>query len=328
MGFTEEAADFARWLADRYQESDGGASGPLKIMYRVDGSADLTEEILEHWEGYRGSRPVRIGNGAADQLQLDIYGELLDSIYHADRHGLRVGHRGWQALSGLLDWLGENWDQPDEGIWESRGGRENFTYGRLMSWVAFDRGARLSEELSRPGPIETWRAHRDRIYAQIWEQGWHPGRRAFVQRYGSDVLDSSLLRMAQVGFVAERDPNWLATLAAMEQALVSDSLVYRYDPEAAPDGLAGAEGTFSLCSFNYVNALAGAGYLDKARLVFEKMLTYGNHLGLYAEEIGPTGEQLGNFPQAFTHLALIDAALTLDNALDLGVAITSPPVES
>jgi GH15 family glucan-1,4-alpha-glucosidase len=324
MGFTEEAADFGRWLADRYQEGDGGAGGPMKIMYRVDGSPELSEEILDHWEGYRGSRPVRIGNGASDQLQLDIYGELLDSIYQADRLGLRVGHRGWQALSGLLDWLGDNWDQPDEGIWETRGGRENFTYGRLMSWVAFDRGTRLSEALSRPGPVERWRGHRDRIYAQIWEQGWHPGRRAFVQRYGSDVLDSSLLRMAQVGFVANRDPNWLATLTAMEQDLVSDSLVYRYDPSDAPDGLAGAEGTFSLCSFNYVNALAGAGYLDKARLVFEKMLTYGNHLGLYAEEIGPTGEQLGNFPQAFTHLALIDAALTLDNALDLGVAITAP----
>ncbi|HEV8561359.1 MAG TPA: glycoside hydrolase family 15 protein [Actinophytocola sp.] len=324
MGFIEEAADFARWLADRYEEGAGSDSGPLKIMYRVDGSADLTEEILEHWEGYRGSSPVRIGNGASDQLQLDIYGELLDSIYQADRHGLRVGHRGWQALSGLLDWLGDNWDQPEEGIWETRGGRENFTYGRLMSWVAFDRAARLSDSLSRPGSVDRWRTHRDRIYDQIWARGWHPGRQAFVQRYGSPVLDSALLRMAQVGFVTPRDPSWLATLAAMERELVADSLMYRYDPDASPDGLLGSEGTFSLCTFNYVNALAGAGYLEKARLVFEKMLTYANHLGLFAEEIGPTGEQLGNFPQAFTHLALIDAALTLDQALDLGIAITSP----
>jgi GH15 family glucan-1,4-alpha-glucosidase len=324
MGFTEEAADFARWLADRYQEGDGGASGPLKIMYRVDGSSELDEEFLDHWEGYRGASPVRIGNGASDQLQLDIYGELLDSIYQADRHGLRVGHRGWQALSGLLDWLGDNWDQPEEGIWETRGGRENFTYGRLMSWVAFDRAARLSDALSRPGPVDRWRTHRDRIYDQIWSHGWDPDRRAFVQRYGSAVLDSALLRMAQVGFVTPRDPSWLSTLAAMERELVADSLVYRYDPAASPDGLSGGEGTFSLCTFNYVNALAGAGYLEKARLVFEKMLTYGNHLGLYAEEIGPTGAQLGNFPQAFTHLALIDAALTLDQVLDLGIAVTSP----
>ncbi|MBM7774320.1 GH15 family glucan-1,4-alpha-glucosidase [Actinokineospora baliensis] len=309
LGFTDEATDFSRWLRDRYEE------GPLKIMYRVDGSADLVEEPLD-WDGYRGSRPVRIGNDAADQLQLDIYGELLDSVYQAHRSGLGLGQRGWQGLVGMLDWLGANWDQPEEGIWETRGGREDFTYGRLMSWVAFDRGIRLSSELGRPAPLEQWRAHRDRIYAQVWDRGWHPGQRSFVQRYGSDVLDSSLLRMTTVGFVAPRDPKWLHTLAAMERDLVSDSLVYRYDPGAAPDGLAGDEGTFSLCSFNYVTALAVSGQLEKARLVFEKMLTYGNHLGLYAEEIGPTGEQLGNFPQAFTHLALIDAALALDKALD------------
>jgi GH15 family glucan-1,4-alpha-glucosidase len=316
LGFTEEAAGFARWLADRYQQGSADGSGPLKIMYRVDGTADLTEQTLDHWEGYRGSWPVRIGNAAADHLQLDIYGELLDSVYQAHRHGLQAGHQGWQALTGVLDWLGDNWDRPEEGIWETRGGRADFTYGRLMSWVAFDRGIRLSEELRRPGPAGRWRTHRDRIYRQIWDRGWHPGRRAFVQRYDSDVLDSSLLRMAQVGFVAPRDPKWFATLTAMEQDLVVDSLVYRYDPDASPDGLRGSEGTFSLCTFNYVTALAGAGYLEKARLVFEKMLTYSTHLGLYAEEIGPTGEQLGNFPQAFTHLAMIDAALMLDQMLD------------
>nr|WP_030110961.1 glycoside hydrolase family 15 protein [Kutzneria albida]AHH99713.1 hypothetical protein KALB_6353 [Kutzneria albida DSM 43870] len=322
MGFTEEAADFARWLGERYQERGESATGPMKIMYRVDGSADVREEVLDHWEGYRGSSPVRIGNGASDQLQLDIYGELLDGIHHADRHGLRVGHQGWQALTGLLDWLADNWDQPEEGIWEVRGGRENFTYGRLMSWVAFDRGVRLMDKLGRPGPIARWLTERDRIYAQVWERGWDPGRRAFVQRYGSNVLDSSLLRMPQVGFLAPRDPMWLSTLAAMEEELVTDSLVLRYDPSASPDGLRGFEGTFSLCTFNYVHALVGAGQLDKARLVFEKMLTYGNRLGLYAEEIGPTGEQLGNFPQAFTHLALIDAAITLDHALDRAATAT------
>jgi GH15 family glucan-1,4-alpha-glucosidase len=285
-------------------------------MYRVDGSAKLDEETPDHLAGYRGSHPVRIGNAASDQLQLDIYGELLDSVYHASRGGLEVGHQGWLALTELLDWLADNWNRPDEGIWETRGGQEDFTYGRLMSWVAFDRGIRLAQNLRRPGPVGRWLTNRDRIYAQIWEHGWDSGRSAFVQRYGSDVLDSSLLRMAQVGFVSPRDPRWLDTLAAMEDELVSDSLVYRYDPATAPDGLLGAEGTFSLCTFNYVDALARAGQLDKARLVFEKMLTYANHLGLYAEEIGVTGEQLGNFPQAFTHLALIDAALSLDEALD------------
>lgn len=318
LGFTEEAADFARWLGDRYQERDDSPNGPLKIMYKVDGSAELSEEKLDHLEGYRGSHPVRIGNGAADQLQLDIYGELLDSVHRASQAGLQLGQEGWLALTGLLDWLADNWNQPEEGIWETRGGRENFTYGRLMSWVAFDRGLRLAEDLRRPGPLDRWLAHRDRIYTQIWEHGWHPGRQAFVQRYGSDVLDSALLRMAKVGFVAPRDPKWLSTLAAMEHDLVFDSLVYRYDPGAAPDGLVGSEGTFSLCSFNYVHALAAAGELEQARLVFEKMLTYGNHLGLYAEEIDLTGIQLGNFPQAFTHLALIDAAITLDGALDRG----------
>nr|WP_042184422.1 glycoside hydrolase family 15 protein [Kibdelosporangium sp. MJ126-NF4]CEL16287.1 Glucoamylase [Kibdelosporangium sp. MJ126-NF4]CTQ94210.1 Glucoamylase (EC 3.2.1.3) [Kibdelosporangium sp. MJ126-NF4] len=312
LGFTEEARDFSRWLADRYQDKDS----PLQVMYRVDGTAELTEHTLDHWAGYRGSWPVRIGNDAAGQLQLDIYGELFDSVYQAHRLGLPIGHQGWEALTGVLDWLGENWDQPEEGIWETRGGRADFTYGRLMSWVAFDRGIRLSEALRRPAQSGRWRSHRDRIYRQIWERGWHPGRRAFVQRYDSDVLDSSLLRMAQVGFIAARDPKWFSTLTAMEEELVVDSLVYRYDPSAAPDGLRGSEGTFSLCTFAYVNALAMAGYVDKARLVFEKMLTYSTHLGLYAEEIGPTGEQLGNFPQAFTHLSLIDAAISLDQALD------------
>jgi GH15 family glucan-1,4-alpha-glucosidase len=316
LGFTEEAEAFTRWLGDRYQERDGSPNGPLKIMYRVDGLADLTEEKLEHLAGYRGSWPVRIGNGASDQLQLDIYGELLDSVYRGSRAGLEIGNQGWLALTGLLDWLADNWNRPEEGIWETRGGQEDFTYGRLMSWVAFDRGIRLAQEFGRPAPIDRWLAQRDRIYQQIWERGWHPGRRAFVQRYGAEVLDAALLRMADVGFVAPRDPAWLSTLAAVERDLVTDSLVYRYDPAASPDGLVGSEGTFSLCTFNYVRALAASGELEQARLAFEKMLTYANHLGLYAEEIDVTGAQLGNFPQAFTHLALIDAAIALDHALD------------
>ncbi|MCW2824772.1 MAG: hypothetical protein JWQ91_1689 [Aeromicrobium sp.] len=316
LGFTDEAAALGRWLRDRVQEQRHGASGPLNIMYRIDGSSDLSEEVLDHWEGYRGSGPVHIGNGAADQLQLDIYGEAMDSLYFADQHGLEIGHEGWLGLGSLLDWVTDNWNQPEEGIWETRGGRKDFTYGRVMSWVALDRGIRLALDNGRPAPLERWRAERDAIYTQVMERGWHPQRQAFVQHYDTDVLDSALLRMATTEFISPTDPRWLSTLAAMDEELVTDSLVYRYNPEASPDGLRGSEGTFSLCTFAYVESLARAGQLEKARLTFEKMLTYANHLGLYSEEIAPTGEQIGNFPQAFTHLALIDAALTLDHLLD------------
>ena len=285
-------------------------------MYRVDGSSDLVEEELKHWDGYRGSRPVRIGNGAATQVQMDIFGEAMDSIYFASTHGLDVGHRNWLAIKDMVDWLADNWDQPGEGIWESRGGKQDFTYGRVMSWVAFDRAIRMTANHGRPGSLERWSQARDAIYTQVMDNGWSEERGAFIQHYGSDVLDSSNLRMATVGFIAPTDPMWTSTLDAMERELVTDSLVYRYDPAASPDGLAGDEGTFSLCTFNYVDALARAGRLDEARLTFEKMLTYANHLGLYSEEIALTGEQLGNFPQAFTHLALIDAAITLDAAIN------------
>jgi GH15 family glucan-1,4-alpha-glucosidase len=316
MGFRDEAAALGMWLRDRVAERHGSDTGPLNIMYRVDGSSDLEEEVLEHWEGYRGSYPVRLGNGAAGQLQLDIYGEAIDSVHLGDQQGLQMGHRGWLAIRDVLDWVCDNWDQPEEGIWETRGGRKSFTYGRLMCWVALDRGVRLAAERGRPAPVERWTAERDRIYEQIMERGWNTERQAFVQQYDDRVLDSSLLRMARVGFVSPYDPMWSSTLDAMREELVTDSLVYRYDPGASPDGLRGSEGTFSLCTFAYVDALASAGRLDEARLVFEKMLTYANHLGLFAEEIGLTGEQLGNFPQAFTHLSLIDAALSLDAALD------------
>jgi GH15 family glucan-1,4-alpha-glucosidase len=320
LGFTEEALGFGTWLGDRIREHAGrggtGDGGPLDIMYRVDGSADLEEDILEHWSGYRGSRPVRVGNAAAGQLQLDIYGEALDSLYVGDRAGLTVPHRGWVAVTEVLDWLTKHWDQPEEGIWETRGGRQAFTYGRLMCWVAFDRGIRLATRYGRPAALAQWAHARDLAYTQIMSRGWNPGRRAFTQHFDTAVLDAALLRMPTTGFVAPRDPQWLATLEAMGEELVTDGLVYRYDPAASPDGLRGSEGTFSLCSFAYADALARAGRLDEARLAFETMLTYANHVGLYSEEIALTGEQIGNFPQAFTHLAVIDAALTLDAALD------------
>src|SRR5215203_4601746 len=316
LGYTEEAAAFGEWLRDRIQEQAGESSGPLKIMYRVDGSSDLEEMVLDHLEGYRGSRPVRIGNNAADQLQLDIYGEAMDSIYLADTRGLQVGHEGWTQIADMLDWLCEHWNQPEEGIWETRGGRQDFTYGRLMAWVALDRAVRLAQHRGRPADLARWITERDRIYREIMERGWNTKREAFIQNYSNDVLDASLLLMPLVGFVAPSDPMWLSTLEAMDKKLVSDSLVYRYDPSASPDGLRGTEGTFSICTFWYVDALARSGRLEEAWLTFEKMSTYANHRGLYSEEIGLTGEQLGNFPQAFSHLALINAALDLDSRLD------------
>jgi GH15 family glucan-1,4-alpha-glucosidase len=318
LGYLEEAARFGWWLRDRVSDGGGDGSSPLKIMYRVDGSSDLTEDTLDHFEGWRGSRPVRIGNGAADQLQLDIYGEAMDAISLADTHQTQMAHEGWLSVARIMDWLCDHWDQPDEGIWETRGGRKNFTYGRFQCWVALDRAIRLAANRGKPADLARWTKERNRIYDQVIERGFNPKVGAFTQHYDTEVLDSSLLQMPLMGFVSPIDPMWLSTLNAMDRELVSDSLVYRYNPAASPDGLAGNEGTFSLCTFWYVDALARAGRLDDARLTLEKMHTYGNHLGLYSEEIGSTGEQLGNFPQAFSHLSLINAAINLDYQLDHG----------
>jgi GH15 family glucan-1,4-alpha-glucosidase len=324
LGYVEEAAGFGRWLRDRVEESKDQGAHPLKIMYRVDGSSDLSEETLDHFEGWRGSRPVRIGNGAADQLQLDIYGEAMDAIHHADSRGLGPAHEGWMDLIRIIDWVCEHWDQPEEGIWETRGGRKDFTYGRFQCWVALDRMIRLAARHGRPGNVSRWMAERDKIYHQIMTRGWHPQKGAFTQHYDTDVLDASLLLMPLMGFVTPTDPLWLSTLKAMDSELVSDSLVYRYNPSASPDGLQGHEGTFSLCTFFYVDALARAGRLTEAELTLQKMHTYANHLGLYSEEIGLTGEQLGNFPQAFSHLALINASINLDSQLDHGAGNVEP----
>ncbi|MER7948775.1 glycoside hydrolase family 15 protein [Streptomyces sp. NPDC096079] len=316
LGFIEEADAFRRWLGARLGAGGTVSGEPLQIMYRVDGDPHLHEEVLDHLEGWRGSAPVRAGNGAADQLQLDIYGEAVFAFGHARDLARLAGYDGWLRFATTVDWLCDHWDRPDEGIWETRGGREDFTYSRVMCWVAFDRAVRMATELSRPADLPRWIAARDAVLHQVMERGWSAERQAFVQHYGSEVLDASLLLMPISGFIAPRDPRWLSTLDAMDSELVSDSLVYRYDPAASPDGLRGSEGTFSLCSFLYVDALARAGRVDQARYAFDKMLTYANHVGLFGEEIGPTGEQLGNFPQAFTHLALITAAMALDAALD------------
>jgi GH15 family glucan-1,4-alpha-glucosidase len=315
LGFTEEAGAFMGWLTARFRDHRPTATGPLQVMYGIDGRADQYEETLDYLEGYRGSAPVRIGNAAADQLQLDIYGELIDSVYLYNKYGTPIYHDAWEDLSRVVEWVCEHWDEADEGIWETRGERKRFVHSRLMSWVAIERATRIARQRGLPADLIRWVTERDRIYRQIMGRGWHPGRKAFVQHYDTEVLDASVLLMPLVKFITPSDPRWLSTLDAIAGDLVSDSLVYRYDPVASPDGLAGDEGTFSMCSFWYVEALARAGRLDEARLVFEKMLSYANHLGLYSEQIGPTGELLGNFPQAFTHLALISAAFNLDRAL-------------
>lgn len=324
IGFTDEAHAFVQWLEDRTGEAE--ADGSLQIVYGIDGRHDLTEITLDHLDGYRGSRPVRIGNGAYRQLQLDIYGELLDSLYLYNKHVMPIGFDTWTRIRQRLNWLCENWQRPDEGIWEVRGGRRHFVYSRLMCWVAMDRGLRLAEKRSFPAERTRWQAVRDQIYEDVMTNGWSPKRQAFVQHYDGDSLDASNLIMPLVFFMSPNDPRMLRTLDAINRSprdggLVSDGLVYRYDSETGEDGLHGKEGTFTMCSFWLVEALTRAGRVDRAklkeaRLLFERMLGYGNHLGLYAEEIGLTGEALGNFPQAFTHLSLISAAFNLDRALD------------
>ncbi len=315
LGFTSEAGAFMRFMLNHAAARDAKGSGPMRIMYGIDGRTDVPEQELPHLAGHLGSRPVRIGNAAADQLQLDIYGELMDSVYLYDDWYQPISSAHWDAITTRADWLCDHWDQPDEGIWETRGGPRKFLYSQLMCWVAMERAVRLANRRGLPADLERWRHARDAIYRRIMERGWSPELGAFVQFEGAEVLDAAVLLMPLVKFISPTDPKWLSTLDALTARLVSDSLVYRYDPQASPDGLRGEEGTFSACSFWYVEALTRAGRLEDARLAFEKMLTYANHVGLYAEQISLAGEQQGNFPQALTHLALISAAFNLDRAM-------------
>jgi GH15 family glucan-1,4-alpha-glucosidase len=314
LGYTGEAEAFMRWVMARVDELE--PDGSLQIMYGIDGRHALPEETLPHLEGYMGSRPVRIGNAAYTHLQLDIYGELMDAVYLYDKYGSPIPHDVWRNIVRLIDWICIHWREQDEGIWEVRGGRQEFLYSRVMCWVAIDRAIRLAAKRSFPAPLARWHDVRDTIYRDVYERFWDPTRRVFVQAAGSKALDAASLLMPLIRFVSPTDPRWLSTLHAIEQDLVSDSLVYRYRlGDGYTDGLTGQEGTFSMCSFWYVECLSRMGDLHKARFFFEKMLGYANHLGLYGEELGPQAQHLGNFPQAFTHLALISAAFDLDRRL-------------
>ena len=313
VGFEDEARNFMGWLRDRCQEDEDGLLQPL---YGIDGRTDLAEVELSHLSGYMNSAPVRLGNDAHGQRQLDLYGAVLDAAYLYNKYGAPLDYDLWKNLTKILDWLSNNWRDPDEGIWEVRGGRRQFVSSKLLSWVALERAGRIARQRGLPGGNGRWERERDDIYEEIMEMGWNKERNSFVQFYGSDALDASLLMMPLVKFMGPTDPRWLATLDRIQQELTYDTLVDRYQTDsAAPDGLEGGEGSFNLCSFWLVECLTQAGRIEEARLALEKMFSYSNHLGLYSEEIGYSGEALGNFPQAFTHLALISAAVHLDRAL-------------
>jgi GH15 family glucan-1,4-alpha-glucosidase len=314
IGLTQEAEEFMGFLEKICRDLEPGAS--LNVLYGIDGRTEVPEICLDHLEGYRGSRPVRIGNAAASQFQLDINGELMDAVYLYNKYVRAISHGYWQTARRLADWVCDHWEEPDEGIWEVRGGRHPFTFSKLMCWVALDRAYRISEDRSLPCDRDRWLRTRDAVYQTIMERGFSKRLNSFVQTLDSEILDAAMLLAPMVKFVSPSDPRMLGTLEAIKEKLESDQLVRRYDPKVSPDGLGGHEGTFSMCTFWLTEALARSGDLSAARLTFEKMLGYGNHLGLYAEQIGQTGEALGNFPQAFTHLGLISAAVNISRLLD------------
>jgi GH15 family glucan-1,4-alpha-glucosidase len=317
LGFDEEVEAFAGFVQARAKQEELSEDGPLNVLYPIAEPGDTSEITLDHLDGYRGSKPVRVGNGAAGHFQLDIYGELVDSLYLANKYARPISWEIWEQIERMLNWLSKNWERPDRSIWEVRGDMRPFTYSRLQSWVALDRGIRIARQRSFPSDLRLWFTERDRIYRTVMKEGWNESKRAFTQFPGSDAVDASALLMPLMKFIAPADPRMLSTLDAVFQDLVSDTLVRRYEiGRAAEDGLPGSEGTFSVCSFWLVEAMARAGRLEEAQLLFEKMLTYANPLGLFSEEIGPAGESLGNFPQAFTHLGLISAAVNLNDLLD------------
>lgn len=310
LGYVDEAEHFRTWMSERVRESDG--SGILRIMYALDGSETDDETELDHLAGHGGARPVRIGNAAHHQTQLDIYGELMDNVYLTNKYGAALSHDAWVAISCLVEHVVEHWQDADAGIWEFRDDPRHLLHSRLMCWVAMDRALRLAHKRSLPAPVARWTEVRDAIRADIWANFRHPEHGHFVQEKGGTDLDAACLMMPLVRFVSATDPVWLATLDAIGDELVDGVLVDRYH---VADGLEGGEGAFTTCTFWYVECLARAGRLDEAQQVMDAALSFGNRLGLFSEELDRRGLALGNFPQALTHLALISAAHFLNRRL-------------
>jgi GH15 family glucan-1,4-alpha-glucosidase len=311
--YVDEAGAWREWLL----RAAAGDPDDLQIMYGVAGERRLTEWYVDWLPGFESSRPVRVGNAAAEQLQIDVYGEVADALYTARKRGLHGSMPGWELVRKMLLLLEDRWREPDEGIWEIRGGRRHFTHSKVMSWVAFDRGIKLCEEFGREGPVERWRTVRQEIHEQVCREGWNESVGAFTQSYGSQQLDASVLLLPLVGFLPPDDPRVRSTVNAVREELTWDGFVLRYRSEEGVDGLPGGEGVFLPCSFWLVDALALDGRLDEARELFERLLSLANDVGLLAEEYDPgEGRLLGNFPQAFSHIALVNSAYNLTQATE------------
>jgi GH15 family glucan-1,4-alpha-glucosidase len=308
-GYRDEAIRWRQWLL----RAVAGSPGDVQIMYGIAGERRLLEYEVGWLTGYEGSRPVRIGNAASEQLQLDVYGEVIDALYQTRAAGAEPDDNVWALTRKLLEWLEDGWRLEDAGIWEVRGPNRHFTHSKVMAWVAFDRALRYHDEFGREGPSERWAELRDEIHAQVLERAWCEEKQAFAQSYDSDVLDASVLLMPLVGFLPVDDPRFVSTVAAVRRELAVDGLLLRYRSEnPGVDALPPGEGVFLPCSFWLVQVLALQGLYDEARELFERLLDIRNDVGLLAEEYDPVARlQLGNFPQAFTHLALVGAAIAL-----------------
>jgi GH15 family glucan-1,4-alpha-glucosidase len=326
-GYTDEAGAFRDWL----MRAAAGDPAGLQIMYDIRGSKRLTEFNLPWLPGYEGSSPVRVGNAASEQFQLDVYGEVLACIYAARKRGLSRQAGGWPTLKSLLGFLENAWQEPDDGIWEVRGGRRHFTHSKIMAWVAIDRAARTIEEFGMGDDegrqmLPHLKALRERIHAEVCQRGFNARIGAFTQSYGSEHLDASVLVIPHVGFLPASDPRMKGTVAAIEKGLLRDGFVLRYDTQSGADGLPGVEGAFLACSFWLADNYAFAGRLGEAEQLFERLIGLRNHLGLLSEEYDPRLQrQVGNFPQAFTHLALIATAQAIETVARQGEE-TSPPL--
>ena len=310
LGYYDEATAFIDWIFGLCQKID------LQLIYQIDGNPNIEETELKQFEGYRKSKPVRIGNGAAHQIQIDIYGELIDTIYIYNKSYKPITYEFWTLIEKQIAQVIKNWKKPDHGIWEIRSAKKEFLHTRLMCWVAMDRAIKIAQDRSFPYPEAEWHQVRSEIYNDIYHNFWNEKLGAWVQYKGAEHVDASVLLMPLTHFISPLEPRWLSTMKVIDDELLLDVLVYRYKNGFKNiDGLEGEEGTFNMCSFWFIEALAKSGELDKAVEYFEKMIGYSNHLLLFSEELGKKGELLGNFPQAFTHLALISAAVELNKQI-------------